>query len=98
MVPHHPLPSRLSRARRYAVGCAPATPTKPSRGSGGFPEGRDALAYPDAHGRCRAAAAPTAQLVQERGGDPGSGTAQRMADGDRAAVDVDQVFVELELF
>ena len=66
-------------------------------GSGGFPEGGDALAHADAHaGRAAGDAAPP-HLVQQGGHDPRAGAAERMPDGDRAAVDVDPVRVGLEL-
>ena len=62
-----------------------------------FPEGGDALAHADAHaGRAAGDAAPP-HLVQQAGHDPRAGTAERMPDGDRAAVDVDPFRVGLEL-
>ena len=68
-----------------------------SAGLGGLPQAGDALPDPDAHGGRRPAAAAALQLVQQRGGDPGARAAERMADRDRAAVDVDQVGIALEL-
>ncbi len=62
-----------------------------------LPQAGDALADPDAHGGGRLPAAAPLQLVQQRGGDPGARAAERVADRDRAAVDVDQVRVALEL-
>ena len=90
-------------AHRLADGVDPAVITNPTRGSpvassqaipsGGFPERGDALAHADAHGGGPARGAPAAHLVQQGGDDPGAGAAQRVADGDRAAVDVDQAGV-----
>jgi Kef-type K+ transport system membrane component KefB len=68
-----------------------------SAGLSCLPQTGDALPDPDAHrGRCLAATAPR-QLVQQRGGDPGSRAAERVADRDRAAVHVNQLRVALEL-
>jgi Kef-type K+ transport system membrane component KefB len=70
---------------------------KSEAGLGGLPQAGDALPDPDAHGGRRPAAAAPLEFVQQRGGDPGARAAERMADRDRAAVDVDQVWVALEL-
>ncbi|GEM_PF-114405 len=83
----------------------PAEPPEAARPESGppeiglvrFPEAGDALADADAHGRSRPPAAPSPQLVQQRGGDPGAGAAERVTDGDRATVDVDQFAVAAEL-
>src|SRR5690348_12077686 len=56
-----------------------------------LPQGGDALTDADAHGGRRPAGATPAQLVQQGGGDAGAGAAERVADGDRAAVDVQPV-------
>src|SRR6185295_10155712 len=58
---------------------------------------RDAL--PDSHAqRCDPVAAPPAsQLPDQRRQDPGSGAAERVAEGDRAAVDVQPLLVDPEL-
>jgi hypothetical protein len=56
-----------------------------------------ALAHADAHGRQAVAAAAAAQLVGERADQAGARAAQRVAQRDRAAVDVQAVVVEPEL-
>ncbi len=62
-----------------------------------LPQARDALSDANAHRRRAAAAAAPPQLVQQCGRDPGSRASKRMPDGDRAAVDIDQLRVALEL-
>src|SRR5215472_15513294 len=62
-----------------------------------LPEAGDALPDADAHGRSRLAAASAPQFVQQCGGDPRARAAERVPDRDRAAVDVDQLGVALEL-
>jgi Kef-type K+ transport system membrane component KefB len=69
----------------------------PAPGLPGLPQAGDPLADSDAHGRRPPAAAAPAQLMQQRGDNPCSRAAERVADCDRAAVDVDQVGVELQL-
>src|SRR5437764_815956 len=56
-----------------------------------LPQGGDALADADTHGGRRPASAAPAQFVQQGGGDAGAGAAEWVADGDRAAVDVQPV-------
>ena len=63
----------------------------------GLEHRRQALADPDAHRRDPVAAAAAAELVQERGGEAGAGAAERVAEGDRAAVDVEALLVDSEL-
>src|SRR6185437_8112314 len=62
-----------------------------------FPERGDALADADAHGGGALGDSAAAHLVQQRGDDPRARAAERVADGDRAAVHVDLLRVELEL-
>src|SRR5262245_32802833 len=67
-------------------------------GSGGaFEDRRQALADADAHRRDPVAAAAAAELVKEGGGEAGAGAAERVAEGDRAAVDVEPLLVDPEL-
>ena len=56
-----------------------------------------ALADADAHRRDPVAAAAAAELVQEGGREAGAGAAERVAEGDRAAVDVEALLVDPEL-
>ena len=60
-------------------------------------ERRLALADADAQRREAVAAAAAAQLVRERDDEPGAAHAERMAERDRAAVDVHALLVEPEL-
>jgi Kef-type K+ transport system membrane component KefB len=83
--------------RGKPVTSQPAASQLDSSELGGFPERGDALTDADAHGRGSLARAAAAQLVQQRGTDPRAGAAERMTDGDRAAVDVDPLWVELQL-
>src|SRR6476659_7449881 len=62
-----------------------------------FEHGGEALADADAHRRDAIAAAATAQLPDERRGEAGAGAAERVAEGDRAAVDVELLFVDSQL-
>jgi hypothetical protein len=57
----------------------------------------DPLAHPDAHRRRASAAAASAQLVQQCCRDPRARTAKRVPDRDRAAVDVHDVVIQLQL-
>src|ERR1700754_69615 len=57
-------------------------------------DGRDALAAADAERREAVLAAGAVQLVDERAEDHPAGRAERVAHGDRAAVDVDLLHVE----
>src|ERR1044072_9906854 len=65
--------------------------------SDGFEHGRQALADADAHGRNAEPAAAAAQLAEKGGGEAGAGAAEWVAEGDRAAVDVEALLVEPEL-
>src|SRR3954454_18753010 len=56
---------------------------------------RQSLADADADRRDAVAAATSAQLVRERAEDAHAGGAEWMPDGDRAAVDIDALGVEL---
>src|SRR5690606_29941514 len=51
----------------------------------------------DAHGLQPELLVVELEAVDERGGDPGAGHAERVADGDRAAVDVQLVVVDAEV-
>src|SRR6185437_13993416 len=62
-----------------------------------FPKCGDALADADAHGRRALGGTAAAHLVQQRRDDPRARAAERVADGDRAAVHVDLLRVKLEL-
>jgi hypothetical protein len=75
----------------------PSTGQAGSSGLGSFPEHGDPLPDTDAHGRGCSARAAAAQLVQQGGADPRAGAAKRMADRDRAAVDVHPVGIKLQL-
>src|SRR4029079_11496991 len=68
-----------------------------SAGLATLEEGRLALAHADAHRRDAVATAAAAQLVEEGDDQPGAAHPQRMAERDRAAVDVDLFRVEPEL-
>ena len=57
---------------------------------------RDALADADAHGGQAELGVAVAHGVDEGGGDAGAARAERVADGDGAAADVDFSFVHLE--
>ncbi len=56
----------------------------------------DALTHADAHRGQAKGGVAVVHGVDERGGDASSGSAQRMADGDCSAADVDLGFVQLE--
>src|SRR5262249_6897407 len=62
----------------------------------GLEQQRRALAAAAAQRRRTEPAAAAAQLVQERQRDPGAGGAERVADRDRAAVDVHDVGADTE--
>ena len=65
-------------------------------GSHAFKDHRDALADADAHRRQAERGVAVVHGVDERRGDAGAACAERVADGDRAAADVDLRFVEFE--
>src|SRR5581483_9067896 len=56
----------------------------------------DALAEADAHGLEPVTSAASLQLVQQRGHQAGAGAAERVAEGDGAAVDVHPLRVGLQ--
>src|SRR5258708_6045782 len=58
---------------------------------------RRAHAGPDAHGHQAVSAAPAFELVEELDGELGAGAAEGVAEGNRAAVDVDLLLVEAKL-
>src|SRR3954470_12629493 len=60
-------------------------------------DGRDALPHADAHRRDAVAPAGSAQLVDEHRHQASAARPERMARGDRPAVDVDLVRIEPEL-
>src|SRR5262245_6162180 len=64
-------------------------------GSGRLDDEGGALAHADAHRRHPPAPAPPPQLVDQRGEDAGAGRPDGMAEGDGAAVGVDDGAVEL---
>ena len=66
-------------------------------GSDRFEDRRQALADADAHGGDAVPAAAAAQLADEGAGEAGAGAAERVAEGDRAAVDVELLLVDAEL-
>jgi len=55
------------------------------------------LADADAEGRDAVFAAAPAQLADQGAGEAGARAAERVAEGDRAAVDVEPLFVDPEL-
>src|SRR5260370_11422981 len=57
----------------------------------------DALAAANAHGFQVHGLVPGGQAVEQGGGDPGAGHAERVAQGDGAAVHVEPVDVDAEL-
>src|ERR1044072_5366239 len=65
--------------------------------SDAFEDRRQALADADAHRRDPVLAAAAAQLTDQGGGEASAGAAERVAEGDRAAVDVELLFVDAEL-
>ena len=82
-------------ARRSGGGCAPRA--RRLAGRRVLDDRRQALADPDAERRQPVAAAPPAQLVGERAEQPGARAAERVADRDGAAVDVQLVVVDAQL-
>ena len=55
------------------------------------------MADPDAEGRDPVFPAAAAQLADEGAGEAGAGAAERVAEGDRAAVDVQPLLLDAEL-
>src|SRR3954471_16241457 len=97
-----------SRSKNAAPGSS-GRRSAPPPGGGGRMCGRSVTRWPsnlDDHGvalaaaradrRAAVAAAATAQLVHERAEDAGARSADRVADGDGAAVDVDPLLVDAE--
>ena len=62
-----------------------------------FEDRRQALADADAHGGDAVLAAAAAQLADQGAGEAGAGAAERVAEGDRAAVDVEPLLLDAEL-
>src|SRR5207249_2875020 len=58
---------------------------------------RDALASPNAGGRQSVSATAAIQFAQQGENQPGSGCAQRMSQGDRAAIDICLFSIETQL-
>src|SRR3546814_7114766 len=56
-----------------------------------FEDCGEALPAADAHGLQAVAGSTTAQFAEHRGGDAGAGDADRMAEGDTRAIDVELV-------
>src|SRR3954452_23096580 len=83
------------------AGCSASTRSTFScdiaRGSGRFDDRRQALADADAHGGNAEAAAAVAELVGECADEARARAAERVADGDRAAVDVELLVGDAEL-
>ena len=92
-----PAPEWSPSARAEAI-CV-ATPSAPSISSalGVLDDRRHALADADAEGGDAVAAAAAAQLPDEGVSEAGAGAAERVAEGDRAAVDVEPLLVDPEL-
>src|SRR6187401_22740 len=65
-------------------------------GFGVLDQQRDALPAANASGRDAIAQARSLQLARDRNGEAHAGGAERMADRDRAAVDVELVLVQVE--
>src|SRR4051794_35592402 len=82
---------------------SPLKPISPERSArraarlDSFEDGGEALADADAEGGDPVLAAAAAQLAAEGAGEAGAGAAERVAEGDRAAVDVEPLFVDPEL-
>ena len=87
----HGSSGRLSRARP-AWATAPARAQ--SRSAEPFEDHRHALATADAHGREAHRLVAPGEAVEQGAGDPGPGHAERVAERDRAAVDVQPVQVD----
>ena len=65
--------------------------------SDGFEDGGQTLADADAEGGDAVLAAAAAQLADEGAGEAGAGAAERVAEGDRAAVDVEALLLDPQL-
>jgi len=95
----YPLIAVALARRRRGSDAEPSAETAPDPDTGlaSLPQARNSLAHANAHSRGSPAAPAPAQLLQQRCRDACARTAERVPDRNRAAIDVHEVLVQLEL-